>query len=500
MKALSRAVIRNFFPVKRLPGTPLPVVRTSNPMLSDSSIRRLMRQRNFPQRCRNQNAGLDGPMSRARLALRGRHRFPIGFSFFNPPKARLRQVASHGHFGFAMAAARFNPLVKSADMIVATALAIENRAVGSFHKGPLQIHIDISTNRSVVKFPPAGVLTRHQPAVASELLSTGETLHSPNLGPNHHCQDISHSRQTLKQVCFSAWSESLHHLRFDHFKILIDMIELPEHPSNCLFSIGRKLDQNSLHNRTSFFAKSITCLFNHKPVLRQGGMHTVFELCSLPTEHHARARQLPCIPNRRRGNPNRRQRSRPLQSVHPFGIELVAFVHTAHHQFRQPCINQLWFSSSLLNLIHYPIPVPHRLHRHRRLSFPPANKVLNAPMSVLQSTLVQLFSLCILYPCPGVLLVNIQCDVFHNCSPPRSLIVTTAVTEYLAFILIRMTLRYGLFAERKRCPTACRPIRIRANPASHRRPTLAIRIFTFLVRRSYSLFYRPMSTRPLPLR
>src|SRR5207245_2901809 len=172
---------------------------------------------------------------------------------------------------------------------------------------------------------------------------------------------------------------------------------------------------------------------------RQRGMLTVFELCSLPTEHHARARQLPCIPNRRRGNPNRRQRSRPLQSVHPFGIELVAFVHTAHHQFRQPCINQLRFSSSLLNLIHYPIPVPHHLHRHRRLSFPPVNKVLNAPMSVLQSTLVQLFSLCILYPYPGVLLVNIQCDVFHNCSPPRSLIVTTAVTEYLAFILIRMT-------------------------------------------------------------
>src|SRR5439155_677702 len=82
-----------------------------------------------------------------------RHRFPIGFSFFKHPKARLRKVASHGHFGFAMAAARFNPLVKSADMIVATALAIENRAVGSFHKGPLQIHIDISTNRSVVKIP-----------------------------------------------------------------------------------------------------------------------------------------------------------------------------------------------------------------------------------------------------------------------------------------------------------------------------------------------------------
>src|SRR5438445_1003009 len=109
--------------------------------------------------------------------------------------------------------------------------------------------------------------------------------------------------------------------------------------------------------------------------------------------------------------------------------------------FASRALTSCWFSSSLLNLIHYPIPVPHRLHRHRRLSFPPANKVLNAPMSVLQSTLVQLFSLCILYPCPGVLLVNIQCDVFHNCSPPRSLIVTTAVTEYLAFILIRMTLK-----------------------------------------------------------
>src|SRR5207302_11201063 len=103
------------------------------------------------------------------------------------------------------------------------------------------------------------------------------------------------------------------------------------------------------------------------------------------------------------------------------------------------------------------IPVPHRLHRHRRLSFPPVNKFLNPPMSVLQSTLVQLFSLCILYPCPGVLLVNIQCDVFHNCSPPRSLIVTTAVTEYLAFILIRMTIFFTPAnlpaAQEERCHT-----------------------------------------------
>src|SRR5436853_7616006 len=122
MKALSRAVIHNFFPVKKLPGTPLPVVRTSNPMLSDSSIRRLMRQRNFPQRCRNQNAGLDGPMRRARLAWRGRHRFPIGFFFFTHPKSCLRKVASQDHFGFGMAAALVHPLGTSAEQIVVCVL------------------------------------------------------------------------------------------------------------------------------------------------------------------------------------------------------------------------------------------------------------------------------------------------------------------------------------------------------------------------------------------
>src|SRR5881409_1641505 len=176
MKALSRAVIHNFFPVKRLPGTPLPVVRTSNPMLSDSSIRRLMRQRNFPQRCRNQNAGLDGPMSRARLALRGRHRFPIGFSFFKHPKARLRKVASHGHFGFAMAAARFNPLVKSADMIVATALAIENRErCGYDHISRLYQRIKSRRGHSKAKVAVA----RHLSEASFWMLKKGESYREP---------------------------------------------------------------------------------------------------------------------------------------------------------------------------------------------------------------------------------------------------------------------------------------------------------------------------------
>src|SRR5438105_6667935 len=193
MKALSRAVIRNFFPVKRLPGTPLPVVRTSNPMLSDSSIRRLMRQRNFPQRCRNQNAGLDGPMSRARLALRGRRRFPIGFSFRKHPEACLREMARYGDFCFTVAAPWFDALIKPADMIVATALRVKQRTVGRLDKGPLQIHIDIAAHRSKADLPAARILARHQPTVAGELLGTAEALNAADLGPNHHRQDLCHT-------------------------------------------------------------------------------------------------------------------------------------------------------------------------------------------------------------------------------------------------------------------------------------------------------------------
>src|SRR5687768_13570582 len=112
---------------------PLLVVRRSHPMLSDSSIRRLVRQRNISQRCRNQHAGLSGPMSEARLALRGRHRFAIGFSFFKHPETGLREVARHSHLGLAMAAPGLDPLVKPADVTVATALRVKQRTVGGLH-------------------------------------------------------------------------------------------------------------------------------------------------------------------------------------------------------------------------------------------------------------------------------------------------------------------------------------------------------------------------------
>src|SRR5207249_5160041 len=86
-----------------------------------------------------------------------------------------------------------------------------------------------------------------------------------------------------------------------------------------------------------------------------------------------------------------------------------------------------------------PVPVSHRLHRHVISFTPSINKLLNRPMRLCQPTLVQSFPLCILDPSPGVLLVNVQCDVFHNCSPPRPIMLIITVTESIAFIIIRMT-------------------------------------------------------------
>src|SRR5687768_636608 len=155
MKALSRWLYNrlDFFSEMFLT-KPIPFVRNSNPMLSDSSIRRLKRQRIIPQRCRNQDAGLSGPMSRARLALRGRHRFPIGFSFLKHPEACLREVAGNSHFGFAMAPPWLDPLVKPADMIVATTLAIKDRAVSRLNKGHFKY--TLTSRRTAPKriFPP----------------------------------------------------------------------------------------------------------------------------------------------------------------------------------------------------------------------------------------------------------------------------------------------------------------------------------------------------------
>ncbi len=195
--------------VKAFSSKPLRWVHYSHPMLSDSSIRRLVRQRNISQRCRNQNASLVGLMRPTRLALRGRHRFPIGLSFLKHPEAGLSEVTCDGGFGFAVAPAGFNPLVKPADMTIPTAPRIEQCAIGRLDKSPLQIHIDIAPYRAQTNLAAARALPRHQPAVARQLLSTVEPLDGSDLGPDHYRQNICHPGEALKPLGLGAGRKDL---------------------------------------------------------------------------------------------------------------------------------------------------------------------------------------------------------------------------------------------------------------------------------------------------
>ena len=177
-----------------------PVVRNSYPLLSDSSFRRLKRQGVIPQRFRNQAAGLDGPMDSARLALRGQQ-FPIGLSFLQHPKTGFRQMTRDRHFGAVVAAPGFNPLEKLVDVLVATAFAMEDGAASGFHKGPLQINIDVTAYGPIMKFSTARVFACHQATVARQLLGTVKPVDTADLGPDDHRQDLTHARQTAR------WSE-----------------------------------------------------------------------------------------------------------------------------------------------------------------------------------------------------------------------------------------------------------------------------------------------------
>src|ERR1700730_2819209 len=146
------------------------------PMLSNSSMRRLKRQRNMPQGCRNQDSSLYWLMNETRLARGERHRFPIGLSFLEHPKTRLRQVTGHRHDRFAVTPLGFDSVVQTTDMGVLTAFAVEHRTVSRLDKGPLKIEIDIPAHSPITDLPAAGVLPRHQPRVARQLFSSAKAL------------------------------------------------------------------------------------------------------------------------------------------------------------------------------------------------------------------------------------------------------------------------------------------------------------------------------------
>src|SRR5215470_5423789 len=418
---------------------PIPVIRNSYPLLSDSSIRRLERQSIIPQRCRNQVTGLDGPMDSARLGLRGQQRFPIRLSLLQHPKRSFRKVAGDRHLGAVVTASGFYPLVKLADVFVATAFGIEERAVSGFNKGPLQINIDIAAYGSVSKFSPAGVLARHQATIARQLLGTTKPLDTTDLGPDYYRQDLPHSRKALQQGDLRARGKDLDHVRFDGSEILDHVVELIEDALERSSGMKGELSRQFLDDLPASFAEGIADLVHHIAVLTQSCMHTVLQLRSLPAEHHASARQFTRISNCTRSNPYRGQGPRSLQPVQPFGVKFIALVDAALHQFGQTCVDQLRLSAARFDLIDYPVPVAHRLDCHRRTGSPSLNEVLYAPTAMSQPTCIQLSAFTVLHSCPGVMLVNVQCNVFHIVSPPRSSLLSTAVTVYIAFIIIRVT-------------------------------------------------------------
>src|SRR5262249_19519373 len=143
--------------------------------------------------------------------------------------------------------------------------------------------------------------------------------------------------------------------------------------------------------------------------------------------------------HRRCRDPYRWQSPGPLQPIQSFCIQLVALIDAAHHEFGQPRVNQLRLPTSALDLIDYPVPVADRLYPHGRSSSPSMDELSDPPVSMGHATFTDSFSFRVLYSCPSVFLVNVQCDVFHNGCPPRSLILITAVTLLIAFIVISMT-------------------------------------------------------------
>src|ERR1043166_8454685 len=417
---------------------PIPVIRNSYPLLSDSSIRRLERQSIIPQRCRNQVTGLDGPMDGARLALRGQPRFPIGLSFLQHPKTGFRKVTGNRHLCAVVAAPGFNPLVKLADVFVATAFAILDRAASGFNKGPLQINIDIAAHRPVMKLSAAGALARYQATVARQLFGTVKPLNTADLGPDHHRQDLTDSRQALEPRSLRTGGKSFDHIGFDGFKILHHLVELVQNVIESFVGVGRKFARQFFDDLATTFSKSIADLVNDIAILTQGRVHAVLQLSSLSAKHHASARQLTGISNRTGRDPYRRQGACALQLVHSLGIEFVALVDVAHHQFCQTRVDQLRLSSPGFTFVHPPVPVAYRLHGHGRAGCPSVHEVLDAPSTMVQTNRTQLLAFRTLDSCPGVMLVNIQCNVFHNVSPPRSVLPSTAVTVCIAFIIIRL--------------------------------------------------------------
>ena len=81
------------------------------------------------------------------------------------------QCPGDGDFGLPMATAGFDALIKPADVPITAALRVKQSAIGRFHKGPLQIHIDIVANRSKAHLARTGIFPYDEPRPKDQLIS-----------------------------------------------------------------------------------------------------------------------------------------------------------------------------------------------------------------------------------------------------------------------------------------------------------------------------------------
>src|SRR5919204_6333423 len=122
--------------------------------------------------------GLSGAHGLSALIPRRRNgrclRFPIGLLFSENPVRCFGQVSGHRADGLLVALAPGDALVKTTDVTVRRASAIEADGVGGFDEGPLEVAIDVRPGRPEADLAAAGVDARRGARVGGQLLGGGE--------------------------------------------------------------------------------------------------------------------------------------------------------------------------------------------------------------------------------------------------------------------------------------------------------------------------------------
>ena len=153
-----------------------------------------------------------------------------------------------------------------------------------------------------------------------------------------------------------------------------------------------------------------------RPVLGQGGVDPILEPGALPGEDHARAREIPLIPERAGRDPHGGERPGALEPVQPARVQLVGLGPHAEHELRLARMDQLRDLAGCFDLVHDPVPVADGLDRHRRAPLAGVQELLQGAPDVVDPALVPALAVLGLHRHLGIPLVGIEGDVLHDTS------------------------------------------------------------------------------------